>query len=334
MKAKRLLVSSFGLVSLLAVLFIVTQERDPVFNGKRFSQYLEDCDGTVLKTGPSGIVADDDLSPRTPLPFEPGVYRLNVPDQSLLAIRTVGTNAFELILNRLSNKKPIFQTMYLYLLRVTGIRNDYLESRITEAKKHRTQALIALKLLGDKASPLASEIVPLMRDPELTVAAMAALSYIRTTNHTHLSSLTNLTHIQEQMEKGDAEYLPVVSLLTLGSFGNAAHLATPFVLKSFESTHPITRGAAALAVARIGVRPEIALPLILDQLPDVVAQNRINGDLAMELLALEEYGKDSMIALPKLMEYVQRQPTSLIARRAKEVIAAITQDSDSPMQPY
>jgi hypothetical protein len=54
----------------------------------------------------------------------------------------------------------------------------------------------------------------------------------------------------------------------------------------------------------------------------------------MELLALEEYGKDSMIALPKLMEYVQRQPTSLIARRAKEVIAAITQDSDSPMQPY
>lgn len=303
---------TIGVLLLLLFAARFVRSLDPVYAGRHLSDYLATTRGISVNYG-------FDPGSGTSLPFQPGVRFGS--SEARPAVMAVGTNALPMLVRMLGAKnKP---SRWEGWLRPWSLKfpllGRFIRRTPLNAQEEQLQALVAFHMLGPLAAAAIPRILPLLEDRETALAASLALRYIRPERSSDILSLTNVLQIAGLDLLGQPpDRLHATALLVLSTFGTQALEALPALTNAIKSPSEQVQAAAALALARIGAPPEIAVPLIartLVQAPAppfptntanlsayLVALRRPSGDttLLMKVRALADYGRHASNALPAL----------------------------------
>jgi len=332
-RRKKLLLAGLALLVLLTFVY-ATRERDPVYQGRRFSQYLREVHGVGLGWGSMdqivpGIVLDYDAWSGK---REASEAVLNVGTNALpMLVRLLGTreSRAKLWLRRLAEKHPVFK-------RLVPLGRD-------NVFQQNMSALLAFYRLGPQAAAAIPKIIPMLEESDSAAVAAVALMYIRPERESDILSLTNVFRMRKPGRSGvSPEMLHCLAILALSTFGTNASGAIPVLLQRLGSTNAEVAAASAVALARIGGPPDIVVPLILENLPQSNAprpaslispsasyQILMNDrNMSQNLRALGEYGRHASNALPQLRA-LEGYPDAQIQRAAREAAAKIQGDTNS-----
>jgi hypothetical protein len=333
---KRKLQILIGIIAALVVaaFFYGTREKDPVYQGKRFSEYLAKLSLVSYSYG---------FTDQPPQP----TFHLYESDPGFAAVDMVGTNALPLLVRSLQNKESslgLWVRTRAPQLPLIGrlFRTDRRQPRFL-----RLQAAAAFYRLGPRAAPAIPDIIPLLDDPECAFAAVSAIAHIRPTRARDIVSLTNVLRIPSP----EGPLLQSYALLTLSTFGTNASGALPVLVGCLSSTNAVVRGAAAAALARIGAPSDQVVSLMIQSLspsnpplatrvssPPVLTSRSAmvevydqSSGVLMTLWALGEYGTNARAALPAISNlFTYRGANSQnVHARARETAAKILADTNS-----
>jgi hypothetical protein len=143
----------------------------------------------------------------------------------------------------------------------------------------------------------------------LQVPAIVALMCVWPEREDQMLSLTNVARItRTPMAGGSPESLLSSALFALGSFGQRASNAIPFLIESLSSTNDRVQASAAVALVRVGAPANQVVPLIVDTLPKTdptpgFGAALVPGSISetmMKIWALEQYSPQAHAALPML----------------------------------
>lgn len=328
--SRRKLWVSGAFVTLLAAVVLVVLDRpeDPLFEGKPLSEHLEafrEHGLAAANTGPPRI----DLECSNPRAYE--------------AIRAVGTQALPMLTEMLGSTDRMYRWFEEFSARQPWIRK-YVKLRPPEAWKRQVHALAAFIELGPKAAPAIPRILPLLRDPECATVAIVALLAIQPEREADILSLTNVLRISRDGSGGATPDLQHGNaLVALSTFGRRAAGAKPVLLDCLRTGSPRAQGAAAIALAEIGVPAVEVVPQILGHLPSVEtpvglprtgpmpgpggfaamhAQEEAERVALMNLSALERFGPAAAAAVPALT-HLASHPDPEIGRAVRAALAKI-----------
>jgi hypothetical protein len=326
------------IIGVASALIYITQPNDPVYKGKRLSEYLAQFSAHGLS--PGGVNMNGGVSTALILPHielscsDPLVYE---------AIHAVGTNALPMLVRMLGSKDTRFQRWVW----TTVQENRFLKEHIrieppVRGWKRQIAALAGFQELGHFALPAVPKIIPLLEDPDSCNAAVVALLAIRPDREDQILSLTNALRIKETSAAGGFPFLHhSAALLALSAFGAKASGATPLLVNCMTSTNDRVRASAAIALAKIGAPAAKVVPLIVANLPATnpsaiqlrnltfaagfsqrIPSAEAEHAVCMNLVALSEYGGQAATALP-LLTNLQSYPVVNIQDFAKQVATKI-----------
>jgi hypothetical protein len=292
-------------------------ESDPVYQNKKLSEHLETFRGGLLSGG--GIQNGQ-------LTLEPTAEFFGTDDQAMRAIDAMGTNALPLLVKLLRSKDSrisLWIRSFAYDHKAVG---KWIKLPRSMAWPRRIGAIAAFDRLGPKASGAIPKIIPLLSHPDHAQAALFAITAIRPEREDELLSLTNIFRQHRRADDTPDSQLQYLlqadAILTLGKYGSKSHAALPFILERFTSRNHRVRAACAVAIARIGVSPEIAVPLIISNLSDPAFKD--GSILMMNIWALEQYGPKARAALPILARLEGDDDTANVVEAARKARAKIT----------
>ncbi len=299
-------------VALVAVLLLLSRPADPVYQGKRLSEYLASYQF-------QGIAYIKDLGGPSCLDLV-GWY----PDPTATeAISAVGTNAFPLLVEMLQTRG--YTSKVDAWLRGLAARHGFFRSftrrSASEAEQRQRQAAACFQTLGPKAAGAIPMLIPLLQDPDSAKWAIMSLRYIRPARPWDILSLTKVFSILrlDRNGRGPAE-TRIMAVLALATFGTNASGAAPLLLNCLDSMDATLAGCAALALASVGAPADRVLPLLLDRIsaakPPPRADHQWSGTttfspldrprpppgpaLALHISAIGQYGCLASNALPVL----------------------------------
>ena len=300
--------------------FLATRENDPVYKGKRLSEHLLGFGGCFLGSG-GGI---DSKNRPTELTVD---LRFANP-LALEAVSEVGTNALPLLVKMLGAKDSTI-TLWIRSLGQKYAPLKKIPPEPVRAWTRKIGAVVALHELGSRAAGAASEIVPLLSDPDCALQAVFALVSVRPERKEEILSPTNVIGLNYVAPfRAPPGILHSAAIVAIGTFGPRAADAVPILKDSLTSTNERVRAASAVALARIGAPAEEVVPLIIDGLPKTnprFGTPVTAHEIRKQIWALREYGRHggrSLSALSRLEEY----PAPEIQRAAKEAAAEIIDD--------
>lgn len=243
----------FGVVVLVVVLFLASQPADPVYKGRRLSQYLN-----------TGV-------PAPWIVFYPPFSPVAIDDKTKEAIEAVGTNAFPLLVRMLQTR--YYDTSFDIWLRGMAKKHPFLRKFARRGRMdafgQRSVAVTCFQVLGIRARPAFPYLRPLLDDPDSVYWTVVALGHIGLEGRQEILSLTNVFNIHQP-----APVVPGLELLyrttvsILAKSGTNAVGATPSLLACLASPDQSLATEAAIALAKVGADPESAVPAILESLQD------------------------------------------------------------------
>ncbi len=227
---KRLRISIFaGLILIAALLFTATRSREPVYQGKKLSAWLE-----KLYSG---------YSP------EEGSAELE------LAIRQMGTNTLPFLLSRLRSKNSRIKLKIDELAR----KQDFINIQFHDNNTDRYTAVVAFQFLGPMARPAMPALVEMLNDTDICYEVAYALGAI---GPEAIPALTN-TWTQSNSTIRTAGFRALVSM------GTNAETALPFLIAALQDTDSYIRRGAADSMFYVGTnRPALAIPALIKTLDD------------------------------------------------------------------
>jgi len=330
-RKKQILLAGLALLIVFAFVY-ATRERDPVYKGRRLSEYLREVHGIGLGWGgmdqiDPGIVLDDTRPGKT----EASEAVLNVGTNALpMLVRLLGTreSRTRLWLRRLAEKHPVFK-------RLAPSGPDTVFQR-------NMSALLAFYRLGPQAADAIPKIIPMLEDPDSAAVATVALMYIRPQREQDILSLTKVFRLRTPYPGASPEMLQCMAILALSTFGTNASGAIPLLMQRLGSTNGEVAAASAVALARIGGPPDSVVPIILENLPKSNAsprtamsspsalQQRLMNDrnIIKNVFALGEYGRHASHALPRLLA-LESYPDAHIQQAVREAAAKIKGSTNS-----
>jgi len=250
MKQPVRIVSAVLLVAFLAGLAcLVLQRREPVWEGKPLSVWVEGLEG-------------------------PGATRESHV-KAAAAIRQMGTNSLPALLAMLRSEDSLLRQKLMPLLS----RQRFIRLSFTPASLRHRRALFALDALGPSAAPAVPELILLLNatNVEIRCFAAQALGSLGAEEHIIVPALTNAIGdsdlrvrmaIEENLGRiGKEPGIAIPALidrlsctntlefqevcLALKKFRPPASPAVPFLLKRYQDPDPAIRSAASDAVKRI-----------------------------------------------------------------------------------
>lgn len=332
-RKKQILFAGLALLIVFAFVY-ATRERDPVYKGRRLSEYLREVHGIGLGWGgmdriEPGIVHADTRN------MEASEAVLNVGTNALpMLVRLLGTreSRAKLWLRRLGEKHPVFK-------RLAPSGPDTVFQR-------NMSALLAFYRLGPQATDAIPKIIPMLEDPDSAAVATVALMYIRPQREQDILSLTNVFRLRTPYPGASPEMLQCMAILALSTFGTNASGAIPLLMQRLGSTNGEVAAASAVALARIGGPPDSVVPIILENLPrsnasprtamispSALQQRQIqrlmnDRNIIKNVFALGEYGRHASQALSRLLT-LESYPDADIQQAARKAAAKIKGNTNS-----
>jgi HEAT repeat protein len=290
------LVVVFGTVMLI----IFQRPRDPVYQGKRLSAYLEAfaSDGIQMNDKPPFSLVGL---------FQPSAERRRAWD----VLPEFGTNALPTLVQWLKAKDTAPERWLVWL----GRKQSFIRLRRLTAEERRVAAVTAFSRLGHRAEAAVPSLIPLLRDANFARQAIFALNWIQPDREQDILALTNAFGVGSIAE--------IEAMAALASFQSRAAGAIPSLMIKLEATNSATRAAAAVALARIGASAEEIVPLITRNLQ----AGRVGFDYPapggrMNLWALGEFAERARGALPIISNFVN-DADSRVREEAKTAIEKI-----------
>jgi hypothetical protein len=326
-----------GLALMVGFAFVyATRERDPVYKGRRLSEYLREVHGIGLGWGgmeqiEPGIVPD---------PPRPGNMEASE------AVLSVGTNALPMLVRLLGTRESRAKPWLRQLAGKYPVFKRLLRPGSDTVFQRNMSALLAFHRLGPRAAAVVPRIIPMLEDPDSAPFAAVALMYIRPQREPDILSLTNALHVRKPPRWGaPAESLHCMAMLALSTFGTNASGAIPLLMQALGSTNGEVAAASAVVLARIGGPRDRVVPVILENLPKSDAPPRAEmismtspsarrqrvmnyRNIIKYLFALSEYGRHASHALPRILA-LESYPNADIQRAAREAAAKIKGDTNS-----
>lgn len=269
---KRIGVGLAGLLLLVlgTMFWGLLRERDPVYQGKRLTVWLEGSAPVVaplpVVTRSLGMVPGSTLSTRASA--TPSAELEASADR---ALRHFGTNAIPTLLKMLRARDSALTLKLLDLVR----KQHLIRIKHTDAAHLNTIACSALERLTE----LARSVVPALI--EVYDRDLAILS--RTSGH------------DSSAEVGVLE-IPRI----LGKVGPEARSAIPSLLRGATNTVPNVRWIALAGLGEIHLEPEMVVPVLTQALQD--PDPFVKSDAAR---ALARFGKDAQPGIPALVKLLK-----------------------------
>ncbi len=279
-KRRRILVAALVLATLgaLACMLFLRPEPEPVYQGKRLSQWLKE--GYHRGIGGGGREADD-------------------------AVRAIGKDAIPTLLKMLRTKDSPFEKPLMWLAQhqsLVKIRFDPME-----AYDWRWRGSEGFRALGPEGKQALPEVIPMFQDPNTAGYAATAMSTMGPETVSILQS--GLTNRDEWIRAASAHALmysgtnawgTVPDLLarlndpsrfvrqqaghTLGALGQQPDLVLPGLIKLLQDPVPFVREVAVGAIGGFGTRATSAVPAIVKAISESSVSERAFRDYATNAL--------------------------------------------------
>ncbi len=254
----------------LAVLIVISlvgrTPEDPLFEGRRFSQWLESVSDDGLT---AGGVGPDPAMPRSL--HVPGIRVVFSNRNAYRAIQSVGADAIPLLSKMIgADDTRLRRALWEFTERHRGTRwvRRSLGLSPPTGWKQQVQALAAFGELGPRASGAIPRIIPMLDDPDRAQVAVVALLLIQPQRERDILRLTNVLRISRVSASGAAaDVQQSMGLIALSTFGARAARAKPVLLACLQSTNTRVQAAAAIALQRIGAPAAEVVPLVMSHLP-------------------------------------------------------------------
>ena len=319
-------ISAAGLLSLLAWHYVIKGDNDPVYKGKRLSEYLTDFDGIMIGAG--GGISNGRFNYAGGPSFEFKGGRLSGAWE---AVSEVGPDALPMLVRMLGAKdSKIALWIESKARRFPQLRPLVRTNRVSSYSQ-RSRALAAFSCLRSNATPALPRILQLLQSEETAMHAIVAVTYIQPVRESDILWLTNVFHLRKGYRSGPPEFLDAMAIEALGSFGPKASGAIPILIAFLSSTNIELGARAGAALARIGAPPKQVLPLMIAALPKAnpppsLLANRSRPawaslrplNILIQLWAIGQYGRHASNALPHLQR-LQEYPMSSVKVMAHEI---------------
>jgi peptidoglycan/xylan/chitin deacetylase (PgdA/CDA1 family) len=266
-KKRRLALCLSFILVLAGIFFAGSRSNDPVYQGKRLTEWLEDC-------VPYQEASDDDLS----------LAERAKRQRAIEAVRQIGAKALPQLIKMLRSRPA-------WIYKVDDVLENYSRGRIRlVSERYPSPSQLALdgfEILGSRAEPAIPELTHLMREVATCQEAGMALVPI---GRAAVPALT-------QLLTNSVRYVQTEALLALGDIGRPAREVTPILERIVtNSVHPLA-GMAMRVLAEVNDTPAKFVPLFNARLNDPI----FDGDAAF---ALARSGPDG---LPPLLEALTNQ---------------------------
>lgn len=306
---KRFALSILALAGFCVVLALVLAipPRDPLYKGKHLSDYLEKSSRGVNGLRGGGFVDEGKLR-------EPRLDGFFGPETSD-AITAVGTDALPMLAGMLKARESKIRTWLRKATAKMPTVQTVFNLRYPNSWQRQIMAAEALIQLGTNAAPAIPRIVPLLTQTESAGPALFALMRIVRPSHSEeIILLTNVFGLPVIATNHLAPFAQESALIAFGRFGTNAACAVPFLLNCLTSTNSRASACSAASLARIGFAAELAVPLIVANLPKTnppllgfdprngyarASEMALNNDI-LNVWALGKYGTNAQAALPAL----------------------------------
>ena len=274
----------------VAGLLLARALREPSYQGKSLSEWLDDFSGR-------GREAGSDLASSTAR-----------QDASVAAVRAIGTNAIPHLLRMLDAEDSPRKLKWAALLA------KYLKVKINteQAGIEQTRAMSGFLILGPKASPALPELMKRVNGPGAINGNRELLLFraISSTGKDSIPYLHPLLTNRIPTLRGEAA-------IALSGVNPSREIVADLArLLGDENTG--VRGDTAVAFSNL--RSELALPALIRNLRDTNAVVR-----QMSAFALGFYGKKAAAAIPEL-EQTTRDPDPRVSQEARQALDKIPRD--------
>ena len=265
-----------GLIFLAALIFAVTHSREPVYQGKKLSAWLEE-----------GV-------------SEEGIFSSSSETQ--IAVRQIGTNALPFLLNMLRSQNSRVKLK----LEEWSDKQNVLNIRFHNSDTDRFTAVAAFRILGPIGKPAIPALVDMMNDTNICFEAAHALgaigpdaipaltntwtqsnSVIRTAGFRALVDMgtnaeTALPFLIAALQDANSEirFFAVVSMFYVGT--NQPALAVPALIKTLEDPGPKIKRVAIGSLGRFASKAQMAVP----KLTELLGQRESSGSAALALVSI------------------------------------------------
>jgi HEAT repeat protein len=332
------------------------REREPVYQGKSLSKWLEDYTAlrgaftlggaTVGFVGAGGGMQG---------------YRFDSAKVDA-AVRQIGTNALPTLLRMLRVKDSALRLkLERFARQHTGFRVEFtpdgtlnvhnvhrvIDLSLTSSEALRFRAVAAFRALGGEARRAVPELIEIYKQmpergpwgagaalgsigPDASAAIPSLLRNVGNTNAVAREiAVTALGEIHAQPQlvvpaliaalHDPAQSVELAALAALGRYGEEAKTAVPALVAILKAErNPITLANAAAVLGRIHADPEVVVPALIAALHHPVQKVRIEC-----LCALREFGAEAKPAVPALLEFLKSQADATDKTVAASALKAI-----------
>src|SRR6266487_2638971 len=276
---------AFALVGLLAVSaavagFFAARAREPVYQGKRLSEWLQALDkNTFTKESRA---------------------------QATEAVRRIGTNGIPFLEKMLRSDPWLRQKLIEFSDKQSVIR-----LHLTTAEERRRLTLEGIKALGPLARPLIPKLIEILKDDSpLQAKSIAFVGLARIGPDAVLPLTPILTNASPHRRSA--------AVISLAMLSTNAQAAVPALVERLESDKDNrVRAAAAKALGHILSEPEVAVPALVKQLSD--ADPIIRAQAALALRKFGRQAQAAVPALVKTMKDENLNIRSVAAAALKEI---------------
>jgi HEAT repeat protein len=286
---------------------------------------LDDPTKTVQKSARAALAS---IGPGT-LPVLRGALKSPRPairQQAAVLIMLQGADASEAcadLLPLLQDKKPAVRAATALALGAIGksakgalpVLMDLAEDKDASV---RAAAASALGDASSDAGPAVSTLVRLFRDPVPAVRLQAALAVVKI-GPSAVNVLINTV-------PNDNLNMRVSAMYALGEIGAAARDAVPILLDNVKDPQPVIRGAAAVAVGKIGPRPaQDAIKKLKDCLKDE-QEGAVRVSYSLALAQLQPHDAEAE-------QNLTREANTFVVATNQAFFKKIVRDATRPRTP-
>jgi hypothetical protein len=268
------------LVAVVVAFLVRPGEREPEYQGKKLSAWLE------IRNRETG---------QTPSEYE----RANE------AIRQIGTNALPYLLRWIRDDPNPRRTRLMVVVerwlparlrRIYGVGHDLAERR-------RVWAIQCFFGLGESATSAIPDLVQLMNDtnsPSVSAAAMHALACVGKPSLPHLLAVLSDSNRVDRAEA--ANWIANFA----DHYGTNGIVAVPVLVKCLQGNDTRVAGESAGALSRLYLDPEVVLPALVSGLASTNPVTRLCCVSALEAMG-DRRGRGAVAALLNMRDDPDRE---------------------------
>ena len=239
-RCQRAVLIIIGVVAVALLLTQLLRPREPVYQGKRLSQWMDDFDG------------DEETL-----------------DRAMASVKAIGTNAVPFLVAAIRAKEPVWESKLVWLKwKLMGITGHW-EARPgnTPTFKHQMHATMAFQALGSSAEAAIPELTGMLQTEDTAGAAALALAGIGSNAVPSLAAALTSTNAR----------IRVVTAIALGGVGSGATTVAPLLIHALKDDSYRVRGMAAQSLGELRQFPELVMPALLEALQDTNSLVRLSA---------------------------------------------------------